>query len=289
MNHPDYNSPAALKALLDESGMSMQKKFGQNFLINGAARKRLTDSLDVSGGMSVWEVGPGLGSMTEEILMRGANATVFEIDRGFVKMLNGFFAQYLRQGNLRIIEGDVLKTWKTVLEKDGTPQRFFGNLPYNIAAALIADTIEQDVRFDRAVVTVQKEVAQRMSAQPGTGDYSSFSILCQWAYDVQPLMDLAGGNFWPRPNVDSRAVILTRKTDFPCCANKALFMKMQRALFVSRRKNIRNNLTMFLADGDKTAYALEKAGIDPSLRAESLSIGKLLELSDILNAGILQL
>lgn len=288
MNHPDYNSPAALKALLDESGMSMQKRFGQNFLINGAARKKLTDSLGVSGGMSVWEVGPGLGSMTEEILMRGGNVTVFEIDRGFVRLLNGFFPQYLQKGNLRIIEGDVLKTWKTVLERDGAPQRFFGNLPYNIAAALIADTIEQDVRFERAVVTVQKEVAQRMSAQPDTNDYSSFSILCQWAYDVQPVMDLGGGNFWPRPNVDSRAVVLTRKSDFPCCENRALFMKMQRALFVSRRKNIRNNLAMFLSDGDKAASALEKAGIEPSVRAESLSVRKLLELSDILNAGILQ-
>lgn len=288
MNQPDYNSPAALKALLDANEMSMQKKFGQNFLINGTARKRLADALDITDGISVWEVGPGLGSMTEEILRRGAALTVFEIDRGFVRMLNEFFAVYLRKGKLRIAEGDVLKTWKTILEKFGIPRRFFGNLPYNIAATLIADTIENDVRFEKAVVTVQKEVALRMSAQPGTDDYSSFSILCQWAYDVQPLMDLSGGNFWPRPNVDSRAVVMTRKSDFPGCQNKALFMKMQRALFSSRRKNIKNNLTMFLSDGDKAAAVLEKAGIVPSVRAESLPVKKLLELSDILNADILK-
>jgi dimethyladenosine transferase len=287
MNHPDYNSPAALKELLDETGMSMQKKFGQNFLVNGTARKKLTDALDISDGMSVWEIGPGLGSMTEEILSRGARVTAFEIDRGFVRLLTVFFPEYLRSGALRITEGDVLKTWKVEFEKNSAPRRFFGNLPYNIAATLIADTIEKDVRFEKAVVTVQKEVALRMTAEPDTSDYSSFSILCQWAYDIRPLMDLTGGNFWPRPNVDSRAVILTRKNDFPGCENKALFMKMQRALFVSRRKNIRNNLSMFLSDSAKAEAALAKAGIEPTVRAESLTIGKLLELSDILNAGIL--
>jgi 16S rRNA (adenine1518-N6/adenine1519-N6)-dimethyltransferase len=288
MYHPDYNSPTALKAFLDDSGMSMQKKFGQNFLVSGTARKKLIDSLDIKDGTSVWEIGPGLGAMTEEILLRGGNVTVFEIDRGFVRMLNAFFEEYLQNGNLRIIEGDVLKTWKKVFSENGAPQRFFGNLPYNIAATLIAGTIEHDVRFDKAVVTVQKEVAQRMTSQSDTNDYSSFSILCQWAYDVQPLFDLSGGNFWPRPNVDSRAVLMTKKNDFPCCKNKELFMKMQRALFMSRRKNIRNNLTMFLSDGEKAVSALEKAGIDPSLRAESLAVKKLLELSDILNTDIIK-
>ncbi|MFA6855578.1 MAG: 16S rRNA (adenine(1518)-N(6)/adenine(1519)-N(6))-dimethyltransferase RsmA [Treponema sp.] len=287
MERPDYNSPTALKALLDSTGMSMQKKFGQNFLINATARKKLIDQLGISEGVSVWEVGPGLGSMTEELLIRGGNVTVFEIDRGFIRMLKEFFNSYLEKKKLRIIEGDVLKTWKSVLTEYGKPQFFFGNLPYNIAAILIADTIEQDVRFDKVIVTVQKEVAQRMAALPDTNDYSSFSILCQWAYDIYPFMDLSAGNFWPRPNVDSRAVVMKRKSDFPCCKNKSLFMKMQRALFISRRKNIKNNLTMFLSDADRAVSALEKANINHSVRAESLTVKKLLELSDILNADIL--
>jgi 16S rRNA (adenine1518-N6/adenine1519-N6)-dimethyltransferase len=288
MNHPDYNSPAALKSFLDMSGMSMQKKFGQNFLVNEAARKKLIDSLDVTEGTKVWEVGPGLGCMTKELLSRGAVVTVFEIDRGFVRMLGAFFEDFIQQGKLRIVEGDVLKTWKSVLDDTGTvPERFFGNLPYNIAATIIADTIEHDIRFDKTVVTVQKEVAARMSSLPDTSDYSSFSILCQWAYDVKNLLDLSGGNFWPRPNVDSRAVIMTKKTDFPCCKNMDLFMKMQRSLFVSRRKNVRNNLTSFLSDGDKASRVLAKAGIAPTVRAESLSIRELLQLSDVLNADIL--
>lgn len=283
MKHPDYNSPAELKMVLDANGFSMQKKFGQNFLINEDARCRLIDALEISEGMKVWEVGPGLGAMTNTILERGADLTVFEIDRGFASLISGFFEDYSKKEKFRIIEGDVLKTWKGQFKAAGQPDRFFGNLPYNIAATIIADTIENNVRFDRCVFTVQKEVAQRMCAKPGTADYSSFSALCQWAYDVKPLLDLSGGNFWPKPNVDSRAVVFTKKADFPCCKNPELFVKMQRALFSSRRKTVRNNLSQFLKNNDLAVRCLEKAGIDIMKRAEVLTLPELLKLSDVID------
>ena len=282
MKHPDYNSPAELKQVLDINGFSMQKKFGQNFLINEDARNRLVDALELTEGMKVWEVGPGLGAMTNTILERGANLTVFEIDRGFASLISQFFEEYSAKGTFHLTEGDVMKTWKGQFEKDGQPDRFFGNLPYNIAATIIADTIENNVRFDRCVFTVQKEVAQRMCAKPGIADYSSFSALCQWAYDVKPLLDLAGGNFWPKPNVESRAVVFTKKVDFPCCKNPALFVKMQRALFSSRRKTVRNNLSQFLKNNDLAVSCLEKAGIDIMKRAEVLTLPELLKLSDVI-------
>lgn len=282
MKHPDYNSPAELKQVLDANGFSMQKKFGQNFLINEDARRRLVDALELTEGMKVWEVGPGLGAMTNTILERGADLTVFEIDRGFASLISGFFENYTNSGTFRIVEGDVMKTWKGQLKEAGQPDRFFGNLPYNIAATIIADTIENNVRFEKCVFTVQKEVAQRMCAKPGTADYSSFSALCQWAYDVKPLLDLAGGNFWPKPNVDSRAVVFTKKADFPCCKNPELFIKMQRALFSSRRKTVRNNLSQFLKNNDLAVSCLEKAGIDIMKRAEVLTLPELLHLSDVI-------
>lgn len=282
MKHPDYNSPAELKQVLDANGFSMQKKFGQNFLINEDARRRLVDALELTEGMKVWEVGPGLGAMTNTILERGADLTVFEIDRGFASLISGFFENYTKAGTFRIVEGDVMKTWKGQLKEAGQPDRFFGNLPYNIAATIIADTIENNVRFEKCVFTVQKEVAQRMCAKPGTADYSSFSALCQWAYDVKPLLDLAGGNFWPKPNVDSRAVVFTKKADFPCCKNPELFIKMQRALFSSRRKTVRNNLSQFLKNNDLAVSCLEKAGIDIMKRAEVLTLPELLHLSDVI-------
>ena len=286
MNCPDYNSPAELKAILDSNGFSMQKKFGQNFLINQKARQKLIEALDVQKDTTVWEIGPGLGAMTSGLLSKGADVTVFEIDRGFVSLLGQFFEQYSKNNSFRIIEGDVLKTWYGQTQK-GTvlPQRFFGNLPYNIAATLIADTIEQGIRFERCVFTVQKEVAVRMAAKPGSTDNSSLSVLCNWAYDVKPLMDLSGSNFWPKPNVDSRAVLLTPKADWPGCQNPKLFVKMQRALFSSRRKTIRNNLQGYLNNSEKTVEYLQKAGLDPMLRAEVLTIQQMLKLCNVINEG----
>ncbi len=285
MTHPDYNSAAELKQVLDANGFSMQKKFGQNFLINQQARNKLIDALDVSEGTKVWEVGPGLGAMTSGLLEKGADLTVFEIDRGFISLISQYFKDYSDKGTFRIVEGDVLKNWYNQTQ-NGTvlPERFFGNLPYNIAASIVADTIEAGIRFEKCVFTVQKEVAVRMAAKPGDDDYSSLSVLCNWAYDVKNLIDLSGANFWPKPNVDSRAVIFTKKEDFPRCTNPKLFIKMQRALFSSRRKTVRNNLQGFLNNNEKTMQCLEKAGIDPMLRAEVLTIEQMLKLSDVIAA-----
>ena len=278
---PDYNSPVALKAFLDENSMAMQKKFGQNFLVNEAARKKIIDFLDVSDGTTVWEIGPGLGAMTAEILSRGANLSAFEIDHGFARLLKQIFENYSKNGKFFLVEGDVLKAWKKFSDENGLPERFFGNLPYNVAATIIADTINEGVRFEKVVVTIQKEVAQRMSAKAGSENYSSFSVLCQWAYNVKTVLDLAGGSFWPVPNVASRAVLMTKREDFPRCENPVFFMKMIRALFSSRRKTVRNNL-LSLVGAEKTDAALEKARIKGSERAENLSVDSLLILSDSL-------
>ena len=283
MKKPDYDSPSSLKNFLDQQGMAMQKKFGQNFLINGPARRRLIDALQVDEVTSVWEVGPGLGAMTDEILSRGAAVTAFEIDRGFATCVRDFFKDYETQGKYTLVEGDVLKTWKSQAEKQ-LPDRFFGNLPYNVAATIIADMISAGYRFPRSVVTVQKEVAQRMCATVGSKDYSSFSILCSWAYKVTPLMDLGGGSFWPRPNVDSRAVVMELREDFPRCQNPEHFMKLLRGLFTSRRKTIKNNLTVFYSNGEQAAAVLDEAKINPQIRAEELPLETLLQLSDVSNS-----
>ena len=290
---PDYNSPAALNAFLHERQMAMQKKFGQNFLINEAARKKIALSLQMQKGDSVWEVGPGLGSMTKELLDLGAKVTAFEIDRGFSLCLDEFFRVHSQKDDFFLVQGDVLKTWKVILKEKGAPKFFFGNLPYNIAAALIADTIEAGVRFERCAFTVQKEVAQRMSAKEGSDDYSSFSVLCQWAYNVKTICDLGKANFWPRPNVESRAVLFEKKEDFPACDNPSLFVKTQRSLFSSRRKTIKNNLQKFLPSCGarfslKADELLQKAQIDPNIRAEALSVRQLLHLSDVINSFIMQ-
>lgn len=274
----NYDSPVALKNFLDSRGMAMQKKFGQNFLINSQARKLLVDSLKVEENTRVWEVGPGLGCMTSEIVERGGKLTAFEIDRGFAAVLKEIFEG---KENFSLVEGDVLKTWKNYYKENGLPDRFFGNLPYNVAAAIVADMISEGVRFPRAVVTVQKEVAMRMAAKPGTEDYSSFSVLCQWAYDISNITDLSGGCFWPKPNVDSRSVLMVQKEDFPRCKDSKTFMKVLRAIFVQRRKTIKNNLNGITNCASETEEILEKAGIEPTVRAEKLDLETILKLSDV--------
>lgn len=287
MEHPDYNSPQALKLFMEEQNMAMQKKFGQNFLINENARKKLIDFLDVKEGTTVWEVGPGLGSMTSELLERGTNLTVFEIDHGFARLLPQFFEKYVADKKFSLVEGDVLKTWNNEVQKKGVPERFFGNLPYNVAATIIADTINKGIRFEKCVFTIQKEVALRMTAQCGSEDYSSFSVLCQWAYDIKNVVDLAGGNFWPKPNVLSRGVLFTKKEDFPRCQNPELFMKMLRGLFALRRKTVKNNLSKIFPL-EVCLEAFEKSGISFQERAENLDLEKLLLLSDYLNSIIIK-
>lgn len=284
----DYDSPLALKAFLDTYGMAMQKKYGQNFLVNRASRERLVDALDITEKTTVWEIGPGLGSMTDEILSRGAILTAFEIDRGFCGVLRDIFSD---RSGFSVIEGDVLKKWKGIVETQGKPSRLFGNLPYNIAAAIIGDPIEAGIRFDVVVVTVQKEVAQRMAAKPDTEDYSSFSVFCQWAYDIKTVMDLSGGCFWPKPNVTSRAVRMTPKANWPVCESPQIFMSLLRGLFSSRRKTVRNNFLAWCiasgrfdesADMDSiTRNMLATAGIDPGARAETLALQDFLVLSDV--------
>ena len=278
---PDYNAPSALAAVLDEHGFGMQKKFGQNFLINAHIRQGLVSALGLSAGNTVWEVGPGLGSMTSLLLEAGTDVTVFEIDRGFVRLLTSYFGS---NPLFHLIEGDVLKTWKAEYTRQ-VPDAFFGNLPYNIAAKLIAATIEAECFFNRMVITVQKEVGLRMTAAPGSADYSSFSVLCQWAYDVEPIRDIAPAAFWPKPNVESRALRFIKKQSPQPVRDARLFLTLVRGLFGARRKTVKNNLsTLLAARGKKVLLAealLKEASIDPAARAESLTVYDFIRLSDI--------
>jgi 16S rRNA (adenine1518-N6/adenine1519-N6)-dimethyltransferase len=146
-----------------------------------------------------------------------------------------------------------------------------GNLPYNIAAALLAEFIEKRHFFKRIVVTVQREVAQRMAAVPGSADYSSFSVLCSSAYRVKPLMVIKSASFYPRPNVDSQAVLLDLKEDTSSLIRPACFYPLLRCLFSSRRKTIKNNLAGFLPAA-MAAQALEKSALDGGRRAEDLAL-----------------
>jgi 16S rRNA (adenine1518-N6/adenine1519-N6)-dimethyltransferase len=275
----NYDSPGELRAFLEARGLGMRKKFGQNFLVNPAARRELLDALEINAGDEVWEIGPGLGAMTGGLLERGGKVTAFEIDPGFCAVLREFFGE---PENFRLIEGDALKTWtlagKGEERGDGEEGLYlFGNLPYHAGAALLGDFIEKGRFFRRVVVTVQKEVADRMTAKPGSSNYSSFSVLCSSVYALKPLKVIKGASFYPVPRVDSRGVRLDL---LPPGERKRppLFYPLVRALFSSRRKTIKNSLSAFLRSGimkgremGEALEILERAGLAGERRPETLS------------------
>ena len=284
MNHlTNFNSPKELRFFLEKRGLGMRKKFGQNFLVNPAARKELLDALELKGAENVWEIGPGLGAMTTGLLERGARLTAFEIDKGFIAFLREYF-----DGNpfFTLVEGDVLKTWPKHRPDNKEELFMLGNLPYNIAAILLADFIEKGCLFRRIVVTVQREVAQRMAAGPGTKDYSSFSVLCASVYKVKLLSVIKASSFYPAPRVDSQGVRLELKTNQDKLPK--LFYPLVRCLFSSRRKTIRNTLTGFASSVIiKPAHSarelaedvLQNTGLCGNRRPETLEIDEFAALA----------
>jgi len=269
-NSINYNSVSTLRSFLEEEGLGMRKKFGQNFLINPAVRQAIVDALGCDARDEVWEIGPGLGAMTALLLEKGLAVKAFEIDAGFIRILKRTFSE---EKNFSLVEGDVMKTWNT----QEPAQFLLGNLPYNVAAALLADLIEKGRLFTRMVVTVQKEVALRMAAAAGSRVYSSFSVLCASAYKVKPLMTIRPSSFYPQPNVDSMGVLLeSYSTDSPQVP--AVFYPLVRALFASRRKTIKNNLSAFVSarlggdTQDACAAILRENGLSGNERAEELEL-----------------
>jgi 16S rRNA (adenine1518-N6/adenine1519-N6)-dimethyltransferase len=288
----NYDSSQEIRAFLDKNGLGMRKKLGQNFLINRDARRRLLDALDAGPGDRVWEIGPGLGAMTAGLLDRGAEVTSFEIDRGFIKALGEFFKDNPR---FTLIAGDVFRTWPLA----GDASFLLGNLPYNIAAAILGDLIEKGRFFIRIVVTVQREVARRMIARPGSADYSSFSVLCASVYTIKPLMVLKGASFYPPPRVDSQGVLMELRTGITAGSYPPLFKSLVRSLFAARRKTIKNNLQSFLNSGIINAGMiknniripgelefLKRCGIAPNERAENLGIPEFTALAAAISAFI---
>jgi 16S rRNA (adenine1518-N6/adenine1519-N6)-dimethyltransferase len=276
----NYNSASALRSFLDQEGLGMQKKFGQNFLINPAIRRALIEALHAE--TDVWEIGPGLGAMTALLLDKGLTVKAFEIDTGFIRVLKKIFAE---DKGFDIVEGDCLKTWSTQ-----RPARFLlGNLPYNIAAVLIADLIEKNCLFERMVITVQKEVALRMAAKAGSKNYSSFSALCSSAYKIKPLMTIRSSSFFPSPKVDSMGVLLEANLEMKT-PKSPLFYKLVRALFSSRRKTLKNNFAGFIASNiGKFSTESEKKeiletlllenGLSGNERAEELEVDVFISLA----------
>ena len=290
----NYDSPKEVSRLLESEGLSMKKRFGQNFLVSAGARAKLLDVAAPTSSEYAWEIGPGIGTMTTLLVRRVRRLVAFEIDHGFVRLLTSLFAEEIAgnpntartgEGALEIVPGDFLKTWRTIAERDGAPDLLFGNLPYRTAATMIGTLIEEGVRVKRIVATVQREVAQRMVATPGSPEYSGFSLLCQSGFLVRTRGDLAPASFFPAPEVTSTIVELRFK-GLPDVGEPGLYFTLIRDLFAARRKTVRNNLlsgaVCRTVGREGLLAALDASGIDPGRRGETLSVAETARLSVLL-------
>jgi 16S rRNA (adenine1518-N6/adenine1519-N6)-dimethyltransferase len=274
MNH---QSPSEIRSVLAALGLRLQKRWGQNFLINRSARDRIVGLIQPRATDLVWEIGPGLGALTELLLPQVRRLVVFEIDRGLIGYLEREFGGHPA---FVLVAGDALKRWRESYAEQA-PDAIIGNLPYSSASALLAAFAEGRLTVPRLVFTVQRELARRMVAAPGEKNYSSFSVLCQSAFEVRECFELKPGSFFPPPAVTSTVVQLAPRPSLVSASEWAFFLRVLRALFRSRRKTIRNNLLGAGLPGSENdlSVALQRAEVQPGQRSEELTPERLARLA----------
>ena len=271
----DYSSVSSITRLLQDNGLNMTKKFGQNFLISMGALDRITSLCGAASGKRVWEVGPGIGALTSRLVASGADVTAFEIDHGFCRILRE--QAFVDVDDFTLVEGDALKTWKEVWASQGTPDIICANLPYNVGSIFIASLIENRCLPPVMVYTLQSEVVDRICAKEGSEDYSGFSILCSIDYENSSAFKLGSGCFFPPPNVDSSVVVM-KKRENPLVPDEdaVKFLELVRILFVQRRKTAKNNLKATGKSSAEIDAALNASDIAQTERAERLNVRQIL-------------
>lgn len=276
-------SPTVIKGILEANDLHFVKKFGQNFLIDENIVAKIADAADLTKDDTVLEVGPGLGTLTRALSERAGQVYTVEIDKKLIPVLMQTLAD---KENVGIINEDVMKLdFESLLEGSGK-LKIAANLPYYISTPVIMSFLESDLPFEQMTFLVQKEVADRLAASPGSKAYGSLSLAAQYYADVDVPFTVPAGVFMPKPNVDS-AVVRLKKKEETIESDKKLFFQLVRAGFANRRKTLYNSLKSNLPYGaDTVRELLERADINPSVRAETLSADDFAKMSLILREMI---
>ena len=285
MRIADYS---VTKAVLERHGFTFKKSFGQNFLTDTNILQKIVDTAEVDDQVNVIEIGPGIGALTEFLAERAAEVMAFEIDHRLVPIL----ADTLRDfDNVTIVNEDILKVDLTKhiqnFKNPELPIKVVANLPYYITTPILMHLIESGIPFSEFVVMMQKEVADRISAQPNTKAYGSLSIAVQYYMTAKVAFIVPRTVFVPAPNVDSAILKMVRRPE-PAVAveDESFFFKVSKASFTHRRKTLWNNLTGYFGKTeevkDKLTKALDQAGLAPSVRGEALSLAEFASLADAL-------
>ena len=263
-----------MKPLLTEHGFHFSKAKGQNFLIAPWVPERIAEDSGVNETVGVLEIGPGIGPLTQQLCLRAKKVCAVELDTRLKPILEKTVGQFT---NLDILWDDVLKQDVKALVAEkfaGLKPMACANLPYYITTPILSALLEAEC-FDRVTVMVQKEVAQRIAAKPGTADYGAFTVFCQFYAQPEYLFDVPPHCFVPQPKVMSGVISLKVRKELPWeIADKALFFRVVRASFAMRRKKLSNGLASGFPELGKTGAeeVLASAGFDANVRGETLDI-----------------
>jgi 16S rRNA (adenine1518-N6/adenine1519-N6)-dimethyltransferase len=282
----DIATPIRTRAILEKYGFSFKKSLGQNFLIDTNILKRIVDHAELNKNSGAIEIGPGIGALTEQLAKNCEKVVAFEIDQRLLPILQDTLSPY---PNIKVIHNDVLKADVSSViaeEFQGIEDvMVVANLPYYVTTPIIMKLLEDHLPIRGIVCMLQKEVADRISAKPGTKDYGSLSIAVQYYTEAETVMIVPKTVFVPQPNVDSAVIRLTkRKTPIVEVKDENFFFTVTRASFAQRRKTLLNNLQSGLPNGkekkDIILTVLAETEIEPSRRGETLSIEEFARLSD---------
>lgn len=282
----DIATPNRTREILEKYGFSFKKSLGQNFLIDTNILKKIVEAAQLKEGSAVIEIGPGIGALTEQLARSAAKVAAFEIDQRLLPILKDTLSPY---PNVKVIHQDVLKAdVKGTMEEEFSANQdvmVVANLPYYVTTPIIMKLLEDQLPIRGIVVMLQKEVAERISASPGSKEYGSLSIAIQYYTKAEIVMVVPKTVFVPQPNVDSAVIRLTKRDKPPVeVKSESFFFQVTKASFAQRRKTILNNLTSQLPDGkqrkEEILAALAASGIEAGRRGETLSLTEFGRLSD---------
>ncbi|MCL0312856.1 16S rRNA (adenine(1518)-N(6)/adenine(1519)-N(6))-dimethyltransferase RsmA [Apilactobacillus sp. TMW 2.2459] len=283
---PDIATPARTQAILNRYHLSAKKSLGQNFLTDLNILQKIVDAANVSDEDNIIEIGPGIGGLTEQLAKRAKKVLAFEIDQNLLPVLDDTLAEY---NNVKVINQDILQanlpqTISSEFEEQGSV-KVVANLPYYITTPIILDLLKGNANFDQIVVMMQKEVADRLVAKPGSKDYGSLSIIIQYLNNTEIAFEVPRTSFIPAPKVNSAIVSLSSRENID---NPVFdfdkFCGFVRGCFLHRRKTFWNNLQGLFGKTpeikNELKLALQNFDIDAGIRPEKLSIDEYVELAN---------
>lgn len=290
-NEIEIANPVRTRAIMEAYGLSFKKSLGQNFLTDANVLHKIVDTAEITEEDDVIEVGPGIGALTEQLAKRAHHVLAFEIDDRLIPVLKETLSPY---SNITVIQQDILKVnlaAEILKYFDGHHQiKLVANLPYYITTPIIMHLLESNLDLNMIVVMMQKEVAQRLTAKPGTKDYGSLSIGVQYYTKAEISFIVPKTVFAPQPKIDSAVVRLIPRSPMKRPQNEKAFMRLVKGSFAHRRKSLWNNLIGMYGKKASTKKILEEilngVGIQKSVRAEQLTISEFVRLSNAIQQNL---